>query len=328
MVADPLHSTVVQLARSAVEGQPYTVSEVNHPFPHQYSSEGVPILAAYGALQDWDGIFWYTFEHARPDEWETFARGHFDLRPDPVKMAQLAAGALMFLRGDVERAKDLHLRSYSAEDVHESLRLPHELWPFFTPGFDQSLPLRQRTRVRGFDGGPSDPLPPAEERPIVSDTGQLRWLTADGEGLVAVETERSEAIVGFPAVSPAPLRHLQVALENEFAAMTLSALDDQPLARSARLLLTAGARVANSDMRWNEDHTGLVEWGGAPTVIEPVRGRIILRDLAPATGVAVTPLDPGGHPLGPARQAIRTTDGWLVDLGTPPTVWLVVDVSR
>ena len=41
--------------------------------------------------------------------------------PDPVKMAQLAAGALMFLRGDVESAKGLHLRSYSADDVREFL---------------------------------------------------------------------------------------------------------------------------------------------------------------------------------------------------------------
>src|ERR1043165_3144237 len=54
MVNDPLHSTVVQLSRTAVAGKPYTVSETNHPFPNEYASEGIPILAAYAAFQDWD----------------------------------------------------------------------------------------------------------------------------------------------------------------------------------------------------------------------------------------------------------------------------------
>jgi hypothetical protein len=328
MVADPLHSTVVQLARSAVEGKPYTVSEVNHPFPHQYSSEGIPILAAYGALQDWDGIFWYTFEHRRPGEWEPYARGHFDLRPDPVKMAQLAAGALMFLRSDVGSARELHLRAYSAEDVRESVRLPYELWPFFTPGFDQSLPLRHRTRIRGFDGGPSDPPTTLEGERIPSDTGQLTWVASDGSGLVVVNTDRSAAVVGFPREHPLRPLHLDVTLENDFAAVTLSALDDQPLARSSRLLFTAGARVANSGMTWNEDHTGLVEWGTAPAVIEPVRGRVTLRALEPATRMEVTALDGGGRPTGATRPAQRSRIGWEIEIGAEPTVWYVVDVTR
>ena len=328
MVADPLHSTVVQLARSAVEGRPYTVSEVNHPFPHRYSSEGIPTLAAYGALQDWDGIFWYTFEHRRPDEWEPRARGHFDLRPDPVKMAQLAAGALIFLRGDVAPAMGLHRRSYSEAEVRESLRLDQDLGPFFTPGFDHSLPLRQRTRIRGFAGGPSDPVPPAAAGPIVSDTGELTWLSSADRGLVTVDAGRSQAVIGFPGDYPARPRHLDVTLENDFAAVTLSALDDRPIAVSGRLLLTAGARVANTGLVWDADGTGLEEWGAAPTVIEPVRGRVILRGLAPAARVEVTALDSGGRATSTTRPAVRTDGGWEVALGPEPTVWFVVEVVR
>ena len=40
MVNEPLNSTVVQLARSAVAGKPYTVSEVNHPFPTNTPAKG------------------------------------------------------------------------------------------------------------------------------------------------------------------------------------------------------------------------------------------------------------------------------------------------
>lgn len=59
---DPLHSAVVKLTRSAFAGKPFLVSEVNHPRPNEFLSEMIPILAAYSAFQDWDGVFFYSFE--------------------------------------------------------------------------------------------------------------------------------------------------------------------------------------------------------------------------------------------------------------------------
>ena len=56
MVNEPLESTVVKLTRSAPSGKPFMVSEVNHPLPNEYGSEMIPILASYGAFQNWDGI--------------------------------------------------------------------------------------------------------------------------------------------------------------------------------------------------------------------------------------------------------------------------------
>src|SRR5207302_3150682 len=47
MANDPLHSTVVQLSRTAFAGKPYTVSETNHPFPNDWAAEGISIIAAY-----------------------------------------------------------------------------------------------------------------------------------------------------------------------------------------------------------------------------------------------------------------------------------------
>ena len=122
MVNDPQHSTVVQLSRSAMAGKPYTVSEVNHPFPNAYACEGIPLLAAYAALHDWDGVFWYTLAHDHLVGEPPRAIGHFDLGPDPVKMTQLAAGALLFLRADVRPAAKTVTRSYTPEQVLLSLR--------------------------------------------------------------------------------------------------------------------------------------------------------------------------------------------------------------
>ena len=61
MVNDPWDSTVIQFARTPVVG-PVSISETNHPFPHEYACEGIPILTAYALLQDWDGIYWFTYD--------------------------------------------------------------------------------------------------------------------------------------------------------------------------------------------------------------------------------------------------------------------------
>ncbi|MDQ2665447.1 MAG: hypothetical protein M3Z05_05495 [Gemmatimonadota bacterium] len=123
MVNDPLHSTVVQLSRTAVAGKPYTVSEFNHPFPNDWASEGIPILAAYGALQDWDAIILYTFGPTRDAAWQSYVGDPFDISLDPVRMTEMATGALMFLRGDVKPAMKTVTQSYSRDQTFDSRRL-------------------------------------------------------------------------------------------------------------------------------------------------------------------------------------------------------------
>ena len=180
MVDDPANSTVVQLSRSPIAGKPYTVSEINHPFPNEYACEGFGILAAYAAFQDWDGVFLYTFEHKVPSGWTAKMPSHFEVRPDPVKMMNIAAGACLFLRGDVQPAKETIYRSYSPEQVRESIRLPSSQRPFFTPGFDPATALVHATRIRSFDVA----QPPSAGEKItpegggatfLSDTSELAW---------------------------------------------------------------------------------------------------------------------------------------------------------
>ena len=197
MVNDPLHSTVVQLSRTAVAGKPYIVSEVNHPFPAEYACEGIPILTAYAALHDWDGIFWYTLAHEPLVGAQPRAIGHFDLGLDPMKMTQIAACAVTFLRGDVRPAVQTVSRSYSAEQVRESLRLRSSESPYFTPGFPLALPLLHATRISSLDGPPTGRFEPVDGAPLVSDTGELTWRVTEKHVLVTVDTARSQAIVGY-----------------------------------------------------------------------------------------------------------------------------------
>lgn len=329
MVNDPLHSTVVQLSRTAVAGKPYTVSEVNHPFPNEYACEGIPILAAYAALEDWDGIFWYTLAHDHLVGGPSRAIGHFDLGPDPVKMTQLAAGAVLFLRADVRPAAQTIGRSYSTEKVYETLRLPWWEWPYFTPGFPLALPLVHATRIDSLASPAEGRCEPVPNDEIVSDTGELIWSGhSDKQGLVSVDTPRSQALIGFLKDRRKRTRNLAIQPDNPFCAVTLSALDDQLISQSGKLLLTATARVANSQMTWAANRKTLERWGSPPPRIERVTGTAVLRNLERATHVAAQPLDATGHPLGFRLQADKTDDGWRLPIGSPTTTCYLILVMR
>lgn len=95
MVNDPWDSTIIQFARTPVHGLPYTISETNHPFPHEYACEGIPSLTAYAMLNDWDGIYWFCYNRGAMQKTDKFPpRSWFDMSVDPVKVTQIAACAL------------------------------------------------------------------------------------------------------------------------------------------------------------------------------------------------------------------------------------------
>ena len=330
-VNDPKHSPLVTLSRVAVAGKPFMVSEVNHPYPNEYAAEGIPLLAAYGALQDWDGVFWYSFSHSPAESWSKPALpGHFDMRQDPVKMTQWAAAALLFLRGDVDAARRTVTRSYSREQVLESLRLPHSEQPYFTSGFPLLLPLVHAVRISSLAGTPYEaPADSSESMPGVSDTGQLRWsLENGGKGLVTVNAPRWQAVIGYTGMKSSQLQNLSVKITNDFSAILLASLDHQPISNAMRLLLSTGARVANQGMIWNEKRTSVTDEGKPGMLIEPVSGTITLNGLAKAASVEVIPLDGAGRAGGPAIQASKTGSDWCFDIGETTTPWYLIRVSR
>jgi hypothetical protein len=329
MVNEPFNSTVVQLSRSAIAGKPYTISETNHPFPNEYACEGIGILTTYSGFHDWDGIFFYTFEHKGPGEWEARMPGHFDIRPDPVRMTNLAACATIFSRGDVRPALKTVPRSYSIEQVREGIRFPSSERPYFTPRFSLSIPLRHTTRIAGFDDKPRQYPKVSKDSPIVSDTGELTWYySQQGKGLVTVETEKSQALIGFVKGHNKALKNLSAAVENEFCSIILTSLDGQPISCSQRLLLVTTARSANNGMTWNENRTSLSNWGSAPTVIEPVKGKVILRNLEPSQQIETIPLDGAGKALGYTVGAHSVKGDFILPIGEQATTWYLVRIQR
>jgi len=331
MVNSPELSIIQKLARSAAVGKPYTVSEVNHPWPSEYGAEMIPILASYAALQDWDGIFFYTFEAKESGKWTPAVADHFDITLDPAKMAQMPVGAMIFLRGDVSAARQVMTRSYSTDQISEASRLPRAEMPYYSPGFDKLIPLVHGSRVSCLDCKPSLPAPLPAANPIVSDTGELSWKTDEGkDGIVTVNAPRTQALVGFVSANPkVQTRNLSAGdIKNRFAAITLSSLDNKPLNLSNRMLLTTTGKVENTGQKWDERRAMLTDWGTAPTLIEPITGWIQLKDLEGAIGVTAQALDGAYRPIGPEIRGKMIEPGWEIAVGSTATTTYLIRVER
>lgn len=339
MVDAPDVSLPAHSSRGAVHGKPYIVSEINEPFPNDYAAEFIPIAAAYGLLQDWDGVIFYDYDGSwatpywQHEEWRRPPKGEvFALGTNPARWSQFALGALMFLRGDVQVARETVQRVVPHDWVLESLRAPgdpaHPYWAPYLPG---RLGLVHRTEIASFHG---QELQPQEALPlpqgiIRSDTGELTWEETPQDGRVLIDAPRHQCIIG--RAGRRATSNLRLDLSTPFAAVQLASLDGLDLAHSAKMLLVASARVANTGMRW-EDETRRslgAEWGEAPLRIEPVRGAVAFYNLQGAQEVQLQPLDGCGQPLGAARQLTPTAGMFEATLtGDPATVWYLIEVKR
>ncbi len=332
MVNSPTDSTVVQFARTPIKGRPFTISETNHPFPHEYACEGYPILTAYALFHDWDGIYWFNFGQGRRNDPNDGIqkKGWFDYSNDPVKITNLYACGLMWHRKDVQTARQNIIRSYTSKKMIDMLRLDPRWSPFFTYKFPRSVALRHATRF-AFDGSPVVSYPPvAPAGNIQTDTRQIAWRNADkGKGLVSVETDNTQALIGFVKDSAQPLENFEAEVDNEFCALMLTSLDGKAIRQSNLMLLTTTALATNTGIKWAEDRQTVAEWGSGPVVIEPVTGTVTLRNVQRAKGLSITPLTAEGRPLAPIEGSTEQDDRhWKAPIGSTATTWYVIRVRR
>jgi hypothetical protein len=340
MVDQPDRCAIAHLSRGAVEGYPHLCTEVNEPFPNDAAAEFIPTLAAYARLQDWDGVFFYDYlswrgSYSQEEAWaEQRQHDWFDIANHPVKMAQTAVGALMFLRGDVQCAcrrvkRDIPL-AWATESVRRSGPADRE-HPYWLPYLPGRLALTHRVRIANLDAAriaPAEGEVSLPEGPIVSDTGELTWETAPGDGRLLIDAPRQQAIIGRPGERST--RNLLLRLATPFVAVQLASLDDHPIAQAERLLLVVGARVANTDQTWADDSRQKPsEWGHAPVRIEPVTGTLLLHGLIGARRATAYALDGHGQPAAEGEILKETAAGFQFKLGdAPPSPWYLLRIDR
>lgn len=343
-MVNTLNNTIHQLAGQRIADKPFTVSEYQHASPNTFSSEAPLLIAAYGALQDWDGIYLFAYDARYRDtndldgHWDAgFFDNFFDMNQHPSKMANMALGANLFRRADVVPAGQQVRLNFSADRELDILASRGSAWnvanashlaPPPRLAHTHRLALDTNDTPQGFDEPPSMD----NGQVVVADTGQLTWdLSRTGKGVVLVDTDRTKAVIGFIDGREFDLGGVNIAVhktEQDWATVTLSAQSGnlaQPQGAASLLLVTTGL-TDNTGMAWNSARTSVgTHWGRSPSRVEIIPLTLTLP--YPAERVRVWTLDSRGqrdHAL-PVHDAEGRSRLELD--GSTATLWYEIDVQ-
>jgi hypothetical protein len=91
------------------------------------------------------------------------------------------------------------------------------------------------------------------------------------------------------------LPNVLLKLDSRFAVVIVSALDDQPLATSKHVLVTALGNAVNKGMSLAPSGNRLHDLGSSPVLVEPILGKLELRSSATAGHAKVYALGQSGE---------------------------------
>jgi hypothetical protein len=261
-----LNPRALPLNLKQVVGHPMMITETSWVPPLGYHSEAPFLAAAYQSLTGLDVVYWlatYETEWSNHDraEWDSASRAKWTIAT-PMFLGQFPAAALLFRRGDVAMGQPAVIEHRSFEQLWG--RVPPIIAedPTYDPNRDLGDTVRRSPTAGGVDPlaflvGPvqvvygSDPAKTtvADLRPYIdrekkvvrSNTGQIAWDYA--RGFCTLDAPRAQGVTGFlRPIGPIRLGDVTVRSENQYATVLVVSLDDQPLARSGRMLVQIGTR--------------------------------------------------------------------------------------
>jgi len=300
MTDHPEESPLRRLAAQRLAGKPYTVSEYNHPAPNDYQAECVPMLASFASAQDWDGVWLFTYGNNREFMDRSRFRSYFDIGMNPAKWGFVRAGAAIFRQGDfppLGGRRSVALADAKADplaalvpmhidhdrDLFEAVAERAELdWRDLVKTY-LAVNLRGRNASGRFMGVPSP---------------NVTWKVDGKQGTYTVRAPGARVFIGHRGSRGAGIDLHAPA----FAAVTVTALDGQPLDESRSILVTACGRCENTGMGFSEDRRTVGRnWGEPPVLIEPAEAEVAVPD-GPWTCHALKPDGTRGAEV-PVEQA-------------------------
>lgn len=329
----PADTTLAGLARQRLRGKPFTITEYQHPSPNDFGAEGPLLLAAYAALQDWDGLWLFDYGPGHDAAGAGRFRSYFDMAQHPTKMANLQLATSLFRRGDVQPATHEVITALTPDRELEVLQQRSSSWNIFSsshldvPG---ALALVHRLSVDYRTNAVSTPLPPSPPAQPASDTGELRWHTSTTRGYVTAHTPRTRLAAGFipgRTVTLGDVTFEVTGAQRDWATVGLTLANDASFAEGGHALLILTGVCENTGQQWKSNaRDSLTSWGSAPTLVETVAARITLP--VPFNRVQAWILDERGQRRAPATvQANPDGQAVLVTQPADATLWYEILIA-
>lgn len=269
LVNDKLGGTLTRLAVNRILGRPLTVSEYDHPHPNFYVAEGLPMLAAVGAFQNWTGIHQFCWSGDYPQGcYTSFFPG---LCADSAKQVHLPACWSLFVRGDVRRGPGKYIRKLPlsrAGEVEAASRLIYattldEFMNVLREGSDLAMAVYSGIELTDSpelaDAAPKDSIPVSrwdelpesfgspEKGRVTNEFGELTWhFEPEDAGYFTVDTPGTKLFTGFIRERSFPFKGMTLApgkTRLDWATVSMTFVgDDSPIqaGQEAKPLLTPG----------------------------------------------------------------------------------------
>jgi hypothetical protein len=308
-------------------GRPMMITESHWVPPLGYQAEAPFLVSAYQSLTGIDAFYWFSVggpEWSNVDraEWDAASRKKWSV-DTPMELGQFPAAALAYRKGYIRQGKPVVVEHRPLTDLWERKPPLISEDPSFDPNRDVG-DAPKRSNARGevdplaflagpvkvaFDSDAPDQvadlsrLIDRDNRIVRSDTGELAWDY--GRGVCTLDAPSVQGACGFlKGASPIRLKDATIETSNDYAAVTLVALDDQPLASSRKILAQVGTVARPSGWAEREaefkgagktTYQGkqIVSTGKMPWVIVPSQ---VVVTLANPALTAATALDPNGEP--------------------------------
>jgi hypothetical protein len=338
-MVNTFNNTLAGLAKQRIHGMPFTISEYQHSTPNSFGSEGPLLVAAYGALQDWDGIMMFAYDAAENDNWGSgFFNDFFSMNAHPTKMANMLIAATIFRRGDVAAAQAQLLMNFDPATELDILASKGSGWNIANGSHlnvPNDVPLTKRVAldVSATPQGQATAPAASTARTLTADTGELQWnLDLASQGLVTINTAKTKAVIGFINNRSQQLGSVSInvaATTRNWATVSLTAVSGSfaDANAAARILVVATGDAENTNMQWKSAAKNSVgtQWGKSPTLVEVIPVAIDLPYASARTKVWV--LDETGQ----RKSELPVTDSagkaQLTLNGATASLWYEIEVS-
>jgi hypothetical protein len=265
-----------------VNDRPFAFSEWMSLIPTEWTAESAPIIATYGmGLHGWDASYVFATDIPHYSPVIQHPRGGIYNATSPTQLALYPALARMIYRNDITEGKVVVNRNVDLKAMQNGETAFKDVvkQDYDRKSIEGSFPLQLMAAgkvVLTFTGnsrlelaGNIDQL--WNDSTVTSNTGELTW-SEKGKGYFTINTPGTKGLAGFAKGKQFDLGEISFSTDNEFAVILITSLEPgKPISESRKMLVTAIARARNTDMKYNEDRTELLEVGKAPVLLEPVK---------------------------------------------------------
>jgi hypothetical protein len=303
-------------------GKPMTISEYNFSGPGRFRGMGPLMTGALASLQDWDILWRFAYAHADKEIFEAAPMDYFNLSRDPLSLAADRAAVMLFLRGDLKTAPHRIAHVITQEQLQNppagvSLGSTSQFaWitrigsavdiipkdaiiiPLGTSGADMRAKVEQAgIKVEATSGV------------ICSETGEI---TLDkNRGILCIDTPKTAGgYAGAGESINASKSGVKVDIISSGATLFVTSLDNKPIRKSSRLLVTHLTDLQNTGAKYAESRKStLLRWGKLPYLVHTGEATVQL-SLANPEKYIVVALSSGGRRIEKIPSEVK--DGKLV----------------